>query len=410
MAALQTFFGGLTGLTILAFLASLGGAIFIGTRKKRNAEGRMAKKFGEIPKDETTPSPRTLPVVSDDPDLAERASVAQYIAKLMLADEWTEIAQQVSHWENQLAATPSGARYHDIAADVALSGLQSLIDEAPRQSLADLREAEIELGHFIDTYQRATDSHILALLAARAHLAIGDACRADQWPEALKRQAWRHMARHYVDAGEILRNYDPLAHMSPLLAEARYLQALGSPAGSHRLPKLFENWIDLDPANPAIYDKHAEHLADPDVVSDEAILTEADRALDRTEETLGFGGYALFFQPLLKLRDGARHLLDADLFASAMLDLASMEASQAEVNQAANALAVEVRADPNQNLALSDTLYLMIQSHMEVIYPRLWTLPQDDVQALVKEAAEVIPMTHSDLANLEGETRLSEAA
>ena len=410
MAVLQTLFGGLTSLTFLAFLVSLGIATYIGTRRNRNAERRMAAKLAEKEAFASPAGPRALPIETNDPDLAERAAVARYIADLMLADEWTEIGDQIAHWESQLASTPSGLRYHDIATDVALSGLQSLIDNAPRQSLADLREAEIELGHFIDTYQRATESHVLALLAARAHLAIGAACRADLWPEPQRRQAWRTMARHFVDAGEILRNYDPLAHMSPLLAEARYLQALGSPAGSHRLPRLFEKWVDLDPANPAIYERHADHLADPDIFSDEALLAEADAALERTDDTLGFGGYALFFLPLLERRDGARHLLDADLFASAMLDLASLEASQAEVNQAANALAAEVRADHNQNLALSDTLYMVIQDYLEVIYPRLWTWPQDDVQAIVQEAADVIPLPVGDTAVNENHTRMSEAA
>ena len=410
MAFLQTLFGGLTSLTFLAFLISLGIAVFVGTRRDRKAEGRMTSKLATEAGNAEAMVMDSLPVETHDPDLSERAVIANYIAQLMLADEWTEIADQVAEWENQLAATPGGARYHDIAAEVALSGLQSLIDDAARTSLADLSEAETELSHFIDTYQRATDSHVLALLAARAHLAIGDACRADQWPAALRQQAWRKMARHFVDAGEILRNYNPLAYLSPLLAEARYLQALGSPAGSHRLTELFEDWIDLDPANPAIYEKHAEHLADPDIFSDETILAEADRALDRTQETLGFGGYALFFLPLLDGRDGARHLLDPDLFACAMLDLASMQATQAEVNQTANALASEVRADHNQCLALSDTLFLVIQGHLQVIYPRLWTMRQDDIQALVREAAAIIPPDVKEDASDKDEDHLSEAA
>ena len=278
-----------------------------------------------------------------------------------------------------------------MAADTALSGLQSLIDAAELKSLDELDEAEAEVGHFIDTYQRHPDCHVLATLAARAHLVLGNACRADHWPPELEREAWRRMARHFLKAGEILKDYDPLAYMSPLLAEAHYLQAIGTPGGAHRLPELFETWISLDPSNPLVYETHAHHLADPDTYSDETILTEAERALERTEDTLGTGGYALFFLPLLELREGARDLLDADLFASAMLDLASMEASQAEVNQTANALAAEMRATEIASPALNDTLYLMIRWHLNVIYPRLWTMPLDAVQSLVQTAALAVP-------------------
>lgn len=393
--ASQHIIARLSGFAQLAVAKTTGVAVFL--RVSRSRANRATAPAAP------PPAPASgLPIERDDPDLVERAVVARHVARLMLDDEWTEIADQIGAWEADLASTPGGIRYHDIAAEVALSGLQSLIDDMPHAHLGDLAEAEVELGHFLDTYRQAPDSHVLALLAARAHLVIGQACRADHWPREFHRDAWRRMARHYVAAGEILKAYDALAFMSPLLAEAHYLQALGSPAGSHKLPELFEDWIDLDPANPAIYERHAEYLCDGRRVSDETILSEADKALERTEETLGFGGYALFFLPLLDQREGARRLLDPDLFASAMLDLAAMSASQSEVNQTASALAAELRATGSASLALSDTLYMLIRSYLQVIYPRHWTMPLDAVQRLVSEAVEVIPdAMHDPSADLD---------
>lgn len=357
-------------------------------------------RLGKVRKANSTVTARPvsdgLPIEQRDPDLVERAAVSQHIARLMLADEWTEIADQIAAWEADLASTPGGLRYHDVAVETALSGLQGLIDDMPLSQMNDLKPAETELSHFLATQRQTPDNHILALLAARAHLALGEACRADQWPEALHREAWRRMAHHFVQADEMLQDFDALSYMSPLLAEAHYLQALGAPASQKHLPDLFEDWVDLDPANPAIYERHAEYLCDTTLVSDETILHEADRALDRTEETIGFGGYALFFLPLLDQRENVRHLLDPDLFASAMLDLASMSASQSEINQTANALAAEIRACNTPSLALSDTLYMMISSYLTVIYPRHWTVSLDDVQALVDEAFNVLPVTDSD--------------
>ena len=410
MALVQSIFGSFNDLVFLALLASLPLALYLSTKRKKRVS--PVEVLGDRPFRAIAPSediPEDLPVEHEDPDLVERVAVSRLVADLMMADEWVEVGTQIAEWEDRLAAAPGGARFHDVASDTALSGLQSLIDAAPHDALENLGEAEIEVGHFINTHERNPECHVLAALAARAHLALGEACRADHWPDALRKDAWRRMAHHFLAAGEILKDFDPLAYMSPLLAEAHYMHALGSPGGMQQLPFLFEAWIDLDPSNPSIYERHAEQLADPEVVSDDTILNEAEKALERTESTLGAGGYALFFLPLLELRDGARSLLDADLFATAMLDLASLEASQAEVNQTANALAAEMRMSGNTCDAMNDTLYLLIRWHMNVIYPRLWTLPEDSIQSLVRDAAEAVPDIGAMPANT-SEPTLSRAA
>lgn len=340
-----------------------------------------------------------LAVEHDDPDRAERRAVAGHVASLMLEDEWVEIGDQISKWESQLSSTQGGLRFHEIAVEVALSGLQSLIDDAPHADLSDLIDAEAELGCFIETYQNAQDSHVLALLAARAHLLLGLAYRADHWPDECQKEAWRRMAHHYVEAGYILCEYDARALMSPLIAEAQYMQVLGSPGQSHKVPEMFENWIMLDPSNPAIYAAHAAWLASPENASDDDILALADTAIDRTTATLGLGGYALFFQPLVAARENGRALYDADIFASAMLDLATMSATQAEVNRMADALAGEIRsigADAAP-VALKDTLFMLIRNEMTVLYPQLWTISDDAIRAVIREACDALPDMSNDL-------------
>jgi len=334
-----------------------------------------------------------LAVEQVDPDRKERRAVAVYVAGLMLEDEWVEIGDQIAKWEAELAATPGGLRFHEIGVEVALSGLQSLIDEAPHRDLDDLIDAEAELGCFIETYENAQDNHVLAVLAARAHILLGLAYRADHWPDECQKEAWRRMARHYVSAGEILTNYDARALMSPLVAEAQYMQGLGSPGHAHRMPDLFEAWITLDPSNSAIYAAHAAWLTSAESVTDDDIVALADAAMDRTGATLGVGGYALFFQPLIGLRDNARDLYDAELYASAMLDLATLSATQAEVNRVADALAGEIRAigADAAPLALKDTLFQLIRHEMKVLYPALWTISDDAVRAVIKDACDALP-------------------
>ncbi|MEM9970723.1 MAG: hypothetical protein AAF762_06450 [Pseudomonadota bacterium] len=344
--------------------------------------------------------PAKLEIEHNDPDYQERRAVANLIAALMLEDEWVEIGDQIAQWEASLASTEGGMRFHEIAVDVALSGLQSLIDEAPHSDLKDLEDAEAELACFIDTHERAPDSHVLALLAARAHLLVGLAYRADHWPEDSAREAWRRMARHYVSAGEILSDFDARAMMSPLVAEAEYMQALGSPGQSHRIPELFENWIKLDPSNPAIYAAHAVWLADPENATDEVISELADEATDRTAETLGVGGYALFFQPLVGLRENAREIYDPELFAAAVLDLATMSATQAEVNRMADALAGEIRSIGEEvPVALRDTLFMLIRTELRVLYPRLWSISDEAIRGFIREARDALPdVTLNDIS------------
>lgn len=351
----------------------------------------IAKPHPTVSGEASRTAPIGVRIEADDPDSRERRAVSTYIAELMLADEWVEIGESINEWENTLATTPGGLRYHEIAVEVALSGLQSLIDEAPRNEPSDLAVAEAELEQFIETRRRAPESHVLALLTARAHLLVGLACRADHWPETARRHAWRRMARHFVEAGEILAGYDARALMSPLLAEAKYMQALGSPGAAHRLPELFREWIALDPSNPSIYAAHAVWLADPGNADAAAVSEMAEEALTRTEETLGMGGYALFFQPLLGFREDARDIYDAGLYAAGMLDLATLEATQAEVNRTADMLAGEIRAvGAAAPLALKDTLLMLVQSELKVLYPRLWTISEDAIRSLVEEAMSVL--------------------
>ena len=329
---------------------------------------------------------------SQDPDDAEYRVIARHIAELMLADEWIEIADTIAKWESTLAQTPGGLRFHEIGIEVALSGLQSLIDGASHDKLDDLEQAEYELTCFYQTFVGSQDNHVLAVLAARAYIMMGEACRADHWPDQLRTAAYRRMARNYVDASDILDDFDSRALMSPLVAEAQYLVSRGAPAGGHQVPELFDRWILLDPANPRIYDTHAEWLADPENASEETIRTLAEEALARTEDTLGFAGYSLFFRPLLALTEDGRKFYDPELYATGIHDLGTLSASQADANRAADALAEEIETcGPNAPAAFRDTLMMLIGTEISTFYPRLWTRTEEDIRALVDEAAELFP-------------------
>lgn len=378
----------LTSLTVLAFIATVVLAFF-SPRLRRSAR-RDPLTAGIKPV--MPESAADLPVEGDDPDHRECVAVSLLVADLMIADEWAEIAEKISNWEANLTASPGGVRYHEIAVRTCLSGLQGLIDDAPRSTLSDLDDARTEVGHFMDTHRQTPENHIFALLAARAHMILGEAFAGADWPADQRRAAWRRMAQHFIAAGEILEPFDAMSFMSPLLAESHYLHALGSPGGEDKLEDLFDVWIDLDPSNSNIYNVHVAAMVAHDRITGDDIIREADLAMQRTESTLGFGGYALFFMPLLTEYDSARDLLDPELYAAALMDLASNSATQAEINLATAALLTEIESsDEDISAAYRDTLILMIRQHLKVIYPRLWPISVQEIQNLVSEAAHVAP-------------------
>lgn len=383
---------------LLGVALALGVLLLLTRPKKRPGEAKISPRYD---------TPDSLPVNEDDPDLVEASAVHKAIADLMISDEWVELADKIAGWEAELASTPGGIRYHDVATDVALSGLQSLIDDVQHQSLDELKPAEYELGHFVDTQVGSPDHPVLACLAARAHMMLGYAYRAEFWPDEFQKECWRKTAQHFIAAGELLEQFDPIEHVSPLIAEAQYLQAQGTPGGLERLRDLFEAWIELDPSNPAIYSVHVPHLL-PDRMGSETELREgAEAALERTEATLGYAGYAFFFLPILTERPELGHLLDAEQFATGFLDLAERAESQAEVNWAAATLAqAQEGASGEAAMAMQDTFCMIVSRHLKVIYPRIWPFDLAEVETRVEAATTAL----FDLDGLDTDTRFAAAA
>jgi len=385
----QTLSGAVSGGTVAAFAATVVLSLVAGTWRS----GPRA-----APAPESAPAPG-LPVERADPDSREYAAVGDLVAALVAEEEWAEIAVRIAGWERLLETTPGGIRYHQIAVETCLAALQGALDAMPRQDLGELEPAERELSHFLDRHRSAHGAPVPALLAARAHLAIAESCHAEYWPEVQAKPAWRRRARHVAAAQAILAGFDPVAHMSPLLAEAHYLATRGLPGGEDRLESAFDDWIDLDPANPEAYALHVPWLAE--ALGDDwaALAAEAERAVRRAEATHGTAGYALFCRPLFAADPGARAHMDTERFAQALFDMAAFSGNQSEVNWAAAELAEEIaESAPGRVAPLTETLMLLMRQHLRVIYPRLWPLPESEIAALAEAAWRVVPDLEPALA------------
>ncbi|MDJ1017275.1 MAG: hypothetical protein QNJ35_12240 [Paracoccaceae bacterium] len=342
------------------------------------AAGRKKPDLPDLPRE------LLIPVVEDDPDSAARANVVERVSELVGSEGWGELADLVAEWESRLDATPAGVRHHDLAADTILAPLEALIDEVPRQELSELAQAEQEVERLVALHKAHPDAHVLAAIAARAQMILAESCQAEFWPDDMRKEAWRKMAHHYVQAEAILEAFDPVAYMSPLLGRAVYELALGMPDRNARLKPAYEDWIDLDPSDPAIYARHATSLLPHRFGSIAEIRVEADRAEARTRETLGKSGYALFMLPLIEADEDMRSIVEPDRLAAGLMDLARLSGTQAEVNWAAATLARESRfgALERQDV-LASAFEALVRRHLGVLYPRVWRMPLAEVRSLL---------------------------
>lgn len=373
----------LSGGLAVVFFSTVLFSIAIGSyrHKLRDRQSRlMTDVSAEVPRE------LLIPVVQNDPDHVERATVINRISQLVVAGDWTTLAAQIADWENRLAETPSGIRKHELGIETCLTGLQTLLDAADRTTLDSLTLAEAEADRFVARHRAMPEDHILAILAARAHIAVGASCNADYWPEDQRKRAWRQMAQHYVLAEDILTPFDPVTCMSPLLGEAYYHLALGMPDGGKRLRLLFEDWIDLDPSNPAIYATHAPQLLPRNLGSLDELRSASFEARERTAETLDDGGYALFWLSLLDEDEEVLEVMDTQTFANGLLDLARLSSTQAEVNWAA-ALLMQQRDSTEGDAAriYGAALHRLVRRHMGVIYPRFWHVDLADIRNLLSD-------------------------
>lgn len=336
---------------------------------------------------EQVPRELRMAVNSGDPDAEARAEVLTTVARAIARDNWSALGKEISQWEEGLRMTPSGKRFHEIAAEACLAPLQETLDRMERNELSALDPARLLVRGFEQRHRADPGNPALAAIAARASLILAENCHADFWPEHLRSAAWRRHAFHTLQAETILGRFDAVSYMSPLLAEASWKLALGMPDGDRRIDAAFQDWIDLDPSNPAIYEAHMPLLLLEGVGSPEAVLEEAERAEARTADTLGRGGYALAMLPLMGDSEQAvRSLIDDERMANAMEDLSSHSATQAEVNWIAGRLLSEAETCRGiRAKAFSRAFERVVQRHLVELFPFAWGRDLPEIRAALAE-------------------------
>ncbi len=130
----------------------------------------------------------------------------------------------------------------------------------------------------------------------------------------------------------------------------------------------------------------------------DGLLLEAERADDRTSETLGNGGYALCLIPAIAEDPSLRSRIEPDRLAAGLMDLARLSGTQSEVNWAAATLAREIdESSVEAHNVLQSAFDALVRRNLTVIYPRLWNMDLKDIRALLRGTFKRA-----------GETRISE--
>ncbi len=379
----------ITGPVGLAFSLTLIGALGVGALRMRKNE--IVERAENPPIGPDIPREKRIPVVQHDPDQVDRSALMNRVSHLAVDGRWDELAADIAHWEGKLESTPGGARYHEIAVETCLTGLRTLLDEAPREALSALSPAERETQRFVERYNTSQDDHILAVLAAEAHLMMAENYQPDFWPDDTHEDAAKKRGHHLLQAKSILGKMDPVERMSPLVAGAAYALARQQQEGRATLLPTFEDWVDLDPSNPRIYAAHVPHLleADDEETAFAALMAEAERSQERTESTLGEGGFALCVVPALAEDNSLRDKVPADRLAGGLIALARSSATQAEVNIIASELAEEIAlSDGARRDVMQSAFDTIVQHDLSVIYPRLWAADLDKIRELLADVFE----------------------
>lgn len=299
------------------------------------------------------------------PDLASVAAPAQTDLKARLhapllprppeADLWDQTVAEFAvlaadqRWAEVLAALRAADQSRATCAGG--RSCASLISKGARQALTsamiaaqtadDWQNAEAEVGTIAAMQSAHSQDYTAACLLAQAHLDYGWArrCAASTKAGDVPRDFWNTFLRHTGLAEATLEPYDPIEEFSPLLAGTRYLLIRGMEDGEELCRDWYEDWSDLDPANPEPHSTHAPHLLPHWFGTLAGFDGEALAASKRTRTSTGATAYALFYLAATDALGDLPPGLDLPLFLQGLADFQAATGCQYRANIIAAALA-----------------------------------------------------------------------
>jgi hypothetical protein len=336
-----------------------------------------------------------VPLTETAPELHQWREIQSGFAKLAERGLWPSLFDRLRGTDQSRQEFSSGLRY----CDCALSGAMDLVtrhlegEGGPR-----IEDALAELP-LIETLRSASPrDYVPAVVLARSLIAIGEAIRGAAPPSRTPADRLAAARPHYARAEEVLEAFDPIERNSPMIAEARYRLVPGVRDGVDFLRDWYEDWADLDPANPIMLTTHSHALFPTWYGSYAEIELEARRAAERASDSIAAGAYAWFWWEALDT-DPAPALteLDVVLFFDGMHQLLGKSSSQDLVNRAAALLyrVGHAEIDPGASDAGKAILRReafrrgfgeVLRRHLRELHTVHWPYSPDGIRAAVAQA------------------------
>jgi len=271
------------------------------------------------------------------------------------ADLWDQTVAEFAALaaDQRLAEVLAALRAADQSRSTCAGGrsCSTLISRGARQALTTAltvaqtsgtwQMAEAEVANIAAMQSAHSQDYTAACLLAQAHLDFGWArrCAASGKAGDVPRELWKTFLRHTALAEAALERFDPIEESSPLMAGTRYLLIRGMEDGEELCRDWYEDWSDLDPANPEPHSTHAPHLLPHWFGTLAGFDGEAVTATKRTRASTGAAAYALFYLAATDALGDLPPGLDMPLFLQGLADYQAATGCQYRANIVTAALA-----------------------------------------------------------------------
>jgi len=275
-----------------------------------------------------------VPVLQLGPEMTEWQCIREDHAAMTAAGQWGDVLDALRFADQDGTMASGGQR---VAPLISL-GIRTRCTDALLRD--DHAAAMAELVRFQAVLEMNPEDHAAAHLVAQTQIEIGLAKRAIA---GTTRTAWAESAAHFAAAEDILDTFDPIAEMSPLLAETRYLLVRGIEDGAALCRDWYEDWCDLAPNDAAPHAAHAVHLLPDWFGSLAAFEKAACRAARLTRQVTGQAAYAVYHMTARQELGDMLPTVDLELFLRGLSDFVLATGCQHRANVAAQLLTCLMR-------------------------------------------------------------------
>lgn len=258
----------------------------------------------------------------------ERETTNLHAQGLFLArqDRWDELDALILETDAARVATPGGAP----AAELLARGAGA---DATEPGPDGTRAPGLTWLH--DVRKEHADRPGVALAVAWAEITTAEGARRGAAPRTLSVVDRMDYFAHLAQASEVLDDFDPVELDSPAFAAARCALAPVWQADTAHVCDLYEDLIDLDPANPRHMRAMGFAMERYGLKGLAALDTVARATAARTRDIWGSGAYAWCWHDALLADARAFERMDTDLFLQGIEDILLRHEDQHLMNQLA---------------------------------------------------------------------------